>query len=109
MRIVVTAREPSEDAEVDPRFGRAAWFAVFDTDTDTFEFKDNNQNVAAAHGAGIQAGSAVADLGAAVVLTGDCGPKAARTLEAAEIEIVTGVTGTVGDACRQYLADRVKS
>ena len=109
MKIVITAREPRVDAEVDPRFGRAACFAVFDTESEAFAFKDNSQNVEAAHGAGIQAGSTVADLGASVVLTGDCGPKATRTLEAAGIEIVTGVTGTVQDACKHFLADRANA
>ncbi len=109
MRIAITAREPRVDAEVDPRFGRAAYFAVFDSEADTVEFKDNNQNVEAAHGAGIQAGSTVAGFGVSVVLTGDCGPKATKTLEAAGIEIVTGVTGTVQEAYRQFVADRANT
>ena len=106
MKIVITASGPTVDAEVDPRFARAPWFAIFDTDSGEVEFKDNSQNMQAAHGAGIQAGSTVADLGASVVITGDCGPKATTTLEAAGIEIITGATGTVQEAYQKFLEDR---
>jgi len=33
MKIAVTASEQSLDAKVDPRFGRAAYFVVFDTES----------------------------------------------------------------------------
>lgn len=54
MKIVITASGPTVDAQVDPRFARAPWFAVFDTDSGEVEFKDNSQNMQAAHGAGIE-------------------------------------------------------
>ena len=38
MKIAVSATGPDLDAEVDPRFGRCAYFAVGDTDTMEFEF-----------------------------------------------------------------------
>jgi predicted Fe-Mo cluster-binding NifX family protein len=38
------------------------------------------------------------------VLTGDCGPNAYRTLEAADVRVITGVDGNVADAVRRYRA-----
>jgi len=46
----------------------------------------------------------VADRGAAVVLTGSCGPNAWETLAAAGIEVVLGCQGTV-----QHLVDRYRA
>jgi len=106
MRIAITASGPTVDAQVDSRFARAPWFAVFDTESGAVEFKDNSQSIRAAHGAGIQAGSMIADLGVSVVITGDCGPKATTTLEAAGVEMISGATGTVQEAYQQFLANR---
>ena len=33
MKIAITAQGPELDAAVDPRFGRAAYFLIVDTDT----------------------------------------------------------------------------
>ena len=52
----------------------------------------------AAQGAGIQAAEAVSRLGAECLITGHCGPKAFRTLQAAGIRVYTGAAGTVGEA-----------
>ena len=71
-------------------------------DTMEFEVVDNKQNVQAAAGAGVQAAQLVAKHGATVVLTGDCGPKAFRTLKAADIEVFVGTSGTVKEAAAAY-------
>jgi len=105
MKIAVTATGPDLDAEVDPRFGRCAHFILFDTDTDEFEAVAND-NMSAAGGAGIQSAQLVADKGAEVVLTGNCGPNAHRTLDAADVDVVTGVAGSVRDAVSKYKAGR---
>jgi predicted Fe-Mo cluster-binding NifX family protein len=104
MKLCITAQGDTLEAAVDPRFGRAATFIVYDTETEAWQAVDNGQNLQAASGAGVQAGQNVADLGAGVVLTGHCGPKAFRTLQAAGIQIVTGVEGTVADAVARYKA-----
>lgn len=104
MKIAVTtnATGASLEAPVDPRFGRATRFILVDTDTGKFSVHDNTPNLNAAQGAGIQAAEAVSRLGAEVILTGHCGPKAFRALQAAGIQVVTGVTGTVREAIAYY-------
>jgi predicted Fe-Mo cluster-binding NifX family protein len=104
MKLCITAEGDTPEAAVDPRFGRAAFFIVYDTETDAWHAVDNAQNLQAASGAGVQAGQNVANLGVDVVLTGHCGPKAFRTLGAAGVQIVVGVEGTVADAVAQYKA-----
>jgi predicted Fe-Mo cluster-binding NifX family protein len=102
MKLVVTSTGKTMDSAVDPRFGRAGNFILFDTDTQAHQVLDNRAGVDAAHGAGIQAAEQVAKLGAQVVITGRCGPKAERSLRAAGIEIVVGAAGTVADVIARF-------
>ena len=104
MKIAVSAREPSIDSPVDERFGRAACFVIVDAETGEHEALDNTQNLHAAQGAGIQAASIVARSGAKVLLTGHCGPKAFDGLQAAGVQVVTGVEGTVREVVARYQA-----
>jgi predicted Fe-Mo cluster-binding NifX family protein len=101
MKIAVTSTGNTLDSQVDPRFGRAANFIVVDTETMEFECITNDA-VSAAGGAGISAAKTVADSGAKAVLTGNCGPNAARTLAAAGIKLYANVSGTVKDAVESF-------
>jgi len=102
MKIVVTSQGKDLDSAVDPRFGRARWFIVVDTENGDFEAHDNGQNVNSLQGAGIQSASNVARLGVTSILTGHCGPKAFRALAAAGLKIYVGVDGTVRDALEKF-------
>jgi predicted Fe-Mo cluster-binding NifX family protein len=100
MNIAITTSGASLDAPLDPRFGRAARFIV--VKGDAFTVHDNTPNLNATQGAGIQAAEAVSQLGANVVITGHCGPKAFRALQAAGIQVVTGAAGTVREAVARF-------
>ncbi len=108
MKIAVTASGASLDAPLDPRFGRAARFILVDSATGAFTVHDNTQNLNAAQGAGIQAAETVSQLGAEVVITGHCGPKAFRALQAAGIQVVTGAAGTVREAVERFQKGELK-
>ncbi len=107
MKVAISAASPALDSDVDPRFGRCAYFVVVDPETMQFEAIDN-ANGPSAHGAGIATAQMVAESGATVVLTGNCGPNAFQALEAAGIEVVTGVSGTVGQAIDGYKEGRFR-
>jgi predicted Fe-Mo cluster-binding NifX family protein len=104
MKIAVTAQGRDMTAAVDPRFGRASYFLVVDTDSGEFTVADNAQNLNAAQGAGIQAGRTVADLGVEAVVTGHVGPKAFATLQAAGVKVFAGAAGTVAETVEQFKA-----
>lgn len=108
MKVAVTAQGQDLAAAVDPRFGRAKFFVVVDPETGEFSANDNSQNLNAAQGAGIQAGRHVVDLGVDAVITGNVGPKAFATLQAGEVKIFTGATGTVAEAVAQFRAGQLK-
>ena len=101
MKVCVTSEGKTLDSRVDPRFGRCRYFILVDPETLVFEAADN-AGIEASGGAGIQAGQAVASKGAKAVITGNVGPNAFQTLQAAGIEIFTGATGTVRDALGDY-------
>ncbi len=104
MKIAVTSQGISVSDQVDPRFGRAKFFIVMDTETGKSEVVNNTQNLNAAQGAGIQAGQNVASLGVEAVITGHVGPKAFTVLNSAGIKIYTGATGTVEEAVEKLKA-----
>ena len=97
MRIAVTSTGEGLDSQVDPRFGRAAFFLIGDTETMEFVAIEN-ENAAAGGAAGIGSAKRVIDEGAEALLTGNCGPNAERTLSAAGVKLYTGVAGTVAQA-----------
>ncbi len=107
MKVAVTAKGQDLSAPVDPRFGRAPYILIVDTDTMTCESFDNSGNMNALKGAGIQAATMIADRGAQVLLTGYCGPNAFRTLEAAGTKVVTDIAGTVREAVETFKAGRL--
>ncbi len=102
MKIAITSTGASTDAPVDPRFGRAAFFIVFDTETGEYTALDNTQGLNSPHGAGIRAAETLSQLGVEVVITGNCGPKALIALEAGGIKVFTGATGTVREALEKF-------
>ncbi len=100
IKIAITSTGDNLDSEVDPRFGRAAFFLIGDPEKMDFAAVANEN--AAGGAAGIGSAKRVIDEGAEAVLTGNCGPNAQRTLNAAGVKLYTGVTGTVAEAVELF-------
>ncbi len=75
---------------LDTRFGRCRHFLVLDIASGDFKILENTQNLNAAQGAGIQSAQNVIASGAQALVTGHCGPKAFKVLQAAGILIYLG-------------------
>jgi predicted Fe-Mo cluster-binding NifX family protein len=96
-KICVTTRGPELEAEIDPNFGRAAYFLI--VDPNTLEFKSfENPNAQAGHGAGIQSAQFVAGQGVTAVLTGQVGPNARQVLDSAGIRVISVEKSSVREA-----------
>jgi predicted Fe-Mo cluster-binding NifX family protein len=108
MIVAVTAKGKNLSDEVDPRFGRAPYILIVDTETMEYQALDNSSNVNAFKGAGIQAATMVAEKGAQVLLTGYCGPNAFRTVQAAGMKVVSDVAGTVQQAIDTFRSGKVQ-
>lgn len=97
MKVVVSATDQTIDAPMDQRFGRAPWFVLVDTESGEWSAHANGA-VESGHGAGIEASRAVLGLGAAAIVTGDVGPNAHRTLQAAGVPVYSARGVTVREA-----------
>ena len=107
MKIVISAKGPDLEAQVDPRFGRSSYFLLVNPESMEYEVLPNGQNVQAAQGAGIQAAALIARQRPGALLTGNCGPKAYHTLLAAGISVFLGVAGSVRDAVQEFRAGKL--
>ncbi len=107
MRICITSEGKDLAANVDQRFGRCQYFIFIDTETSEFEAVEN-ENVSGMGGVGVQSGQLVAEQQAKVVITGKVGPNASQTLEAAGIDVVVNVSGSVKDALEKFKNGELK-
>lgn len=106
--VAVSAQGPGLENLTAPRFGRAAGFVVVDLGSMRTRYLDNGPSLAMAHGAGIQAAERIAGAGAGVLLTGVVGPKAAKALASAGVQVWHILEHmTVLQAVEGYKAERV--
>src|SRR3972149_6658362 len=108
MKICITSTGPGLDSEMDPRFGRCQYFIIMDPDALAFEAAEN-PNLGAAGGAGIQSTQFISNKGVEAVITGQVGPNAFTTLQAAGIKILTGASGTVKEVVEKYKKGQLSS
>lgn len=106
MKIAISSTGDTLDSPVDPRFGRAARFIVYDTDAASFDVV-NPGGGDAAQGAGLYTAQAVSRLGVEWVITGHCGPKAFQALQAAGIRVSLVAEGSVARAIDEAKAGRL--
>ena len=107
MKIAVSSTGKNLDSQLDPRFGRCAYFLVVDSDAMQFEAY-SNESASMGGGAGIQAAQFLASKNVQAVITGNCGPNAVQTLNAAGIKLYVGHQGTVKDVVQRYVTGGLK-
>jgi len=108
MKIAVTSQGKELSSEIDLRFGRAKFLLVVDAETGDFTVHNNELNLNAVQGAGIQTGQNIANLGVEAVITGNVGPNAFKTLNAANVKIFLTEKQTVAEAVDSFKADELK-
>jgi len=107
MKIAVSSTGTDLDSPVDPRFGRAAFILIVDSETFDYEVLDNSENINAFKGAGIQAASMISNKKSEILLTGFCGPNAFKALNAAKIGVANNADGSVKDAVTAFLEGKM--
>jgi predicted Fe-Mo cluster-binding NifX family protein len=108
MKILITTVSPNIESEVDPRFGRGAYFLI--VDPETFEWQAApNPAISAPGGAGIQAAQFVVDHQCGAVISGDFGPNAYDALKAAGVPMyLFGSSSTVKDVIERFMAGQLE-
>jgi len=107
MKIAVSSTAPNLEANVDPRFGRCAYFVVVDPATMEFTSLENASAMAGG-GAGIATAQTLIGQGVNTVITGNCGPNAYQTLSAAGIKVITEVSGKIKTAIDNYQSGKLQ-
>lgn len=102
MKVVLTSGGETLAAPLDPRFGRAGKFILWDSETEKVTVLDNQQSLNAPQGAGIQAALTVVAAGAEVLITGHCGPKAFRVLQEADVKVYLSNAATCEEALKLF-------
>ena len=87
MKTVISSKANHTKAGFDLRFGRAAYFCVYDSETKQAEFIVNS-HANAQGGAGTKASEKMIELGVNKVISGDFGPKAKDLLNQFKIQMV---------------------
>lgn len=107
MRVAVSARGKDLSSMLDPRFGRAPYLIIYDTESDTMEVVDNTSAGQMAHGAGIQTAQNVVNQHADLVVSGNFGPKACQVLQAAKIRLAVSPETSIGEVLNLVKNDKL--
>jgi len=108
MKIIITTTSATIESEVDPHFGRGAYFLTTDTDTLQWEAQPN-PGASAPGGAGTLAAQFVANQHAETVISGDFGPNAYGALKATGVAMyLFGASTTVREAIERFKAGQLE-
>ncbi len=106
MKIAFTTSGKDLGSAMEPRFGRATGFLIYDADQKNFVVI-SNANANAAQGAGIKAVETIAKAGAKALVTGECGPKAVNALKQTKIPAFSCKDKSVQEALDLFLANKL--
>jgi predicted Fe-Mo cluster-binding NifX family protein len=93
MKIAITSTGEGLDSTIDPRFGRCAFFAIHDTESNVTEFIANPAKESP-EGAGPAAVQFVAGYKVEKIISGEFGIKIKSILESLHIEMITNKDAT---------------
>ena len=102
MKIIITASSDNIEEPFNPRFGRADYFMLYDSESQEWS-AFQNPGADASGGAGPQAVQFIAGKNPEAVISGRYGPSAFTALEAAGIKAYIANTGTVSEVLGQFL------
>lgn len=87
MKVVVTSSGNNATSTFDLRFGRAAWFCLFDSETKKTEFIENGFKNGQG-GVGSKVSEMLIEKGVEKIISGDFGPKAKGLLDKFNVQMV---------------------
>ncbi len=87
MKVAITSTGNSIESKLDQRFGRCAYFVIYDTETKGMEFIPN-PNLDAQEGAGPASVQLVASKGVTQIISGEFGIKIKSLLDSLKIQMI---------------------
>jgi predicted Fe-Mo cluster-binding NifX family protein len=101
MKIAISASGKENSSLLDPRFGRCAFFAIYNSETKEWNYLPN-PGVMEGSGAGVRAAQFLLEQKADVLLTGNLGPNASSILTSAGLKVFSMPEVTLEEAIKQY-------
>lgn len=101
MKILLSSQGSDKESIVDQRFGRAAYYAIYDDGKDEYAFLEN-QSKFENSGAGVKASQFVLEQGIDCVITGSLGPKAFVIIQDAGLKGYKNIEGTVEEVIQAF-------
>lgn len=101
-KIAVASMGPTLDDVVAARFGRCPYFLIITPGNMDFEALPNP--FTSGGGAGHQSAQLMVDRGVSIAITGSCGPNPCRVFKTAGVQVISGVSGSVREAVKQYIS-----
>lgn len=107
MKIAISSSGKETSSLLDPRFGRCAFFALYDSKEEKWSYLPN-PGAMEGSGAGVKAAQFLFEQKVDVILTGDLGPNASRILNAAGVKVYALPEVTLEEALKQYKEGRCR-
>ena len=107
MKIAISAEGTDLGAKVADRFGTSRYLVIVDLDSEDIEALPN-PGASGQRGTGVQTVVLAITKDVKAVLTGYCGPTLQKQLLANGIEVLAGLSGTVGEAVEKYRRGELK-
>jgi len=107
MKIGISSTGKDMNSQIDPRFGRCAWFMIIQTDDMSFDVFENEYK-SMGGGAGIQSANFLHSKDVNTVLTGNCGPNAMNVFSECKISVITGQAGLIKEAVEKFKNGELK-
>lgn len=101
MKIAISASGKETNSKLDPRFGRCAFFAIYDSETKEWNYLPN-PGIMEGSGAGVRAAQFLLEQKVDVLLTGNLGPNASSILTSAGLKVFAVPEVTLEEAIKQY-------
>ena len=101
MKIAIASQGEELSSNVDPRFGRAPYILIFDTNTQKIEVLDNRESSEAVGGAGVKTAESIVEKEAEYIVSLNFGPKALQVFKAANVKAAVISSGTIEEAIEQ--------
>ncbi|MGO0122446.1 NifB/NifX family molybdenum-iron cluster-binding protein [Desulfothermobacter acidiphilus] len=105
IKIAVSAKGNRPDSLVEPNFGEAEYYLIFDAETKGYQAFPHPAK--GEPEAGIKAVELLKEQGAKVIVTGNLGPNAFQAIAAAGMECRIGAGGTVQEAIDAYFQGKL--
>lgn len=102
MRIAIPVDSNQEETTICVSFGRAPFYAIYETDTGAYAFVENT----AAHspgGAGVKAAQLLVDQKSDILITPRCGENAVEVIHGAGIQIYQTKSNHLKDNVKAYV------